>query len=179
MRNPSGDILVFMMRGFFRAASLAVVTVVPAAFAQNPTDPPPGQQIILSVLGRGVQIYSCQQVGGAMQWVFQAPEATLYDTESAKVGTHGAGPVWVYKDGSSVKGEVLQKSAAPEPGAIPWLLLKSTGKEGYGVLTKVEFIRRSATHGGVASAVGCDADHLNTTSRIPYTANYTFYSSKP
>jgi hypothetical protein len=154
-------------------------TVAFPGIAQSPTDPPAGQHEILKVLGQGVQIYACQQSGDTVQWVFQVPEATLYDSGSAKVGNHGAGPVWTYKDGSSVKGEVVQKSASSEPGAIPWLLLKSTGPEGNGILSKVEFIRRSQTHGGVASTTGCDAQHLNATSRIPYTATYTFYSSNP
>ena len=149
------------------------------AHAQSSTEPPQGQHAILSVLGRGVQIYTCQQANGTLEWVFQAPEATLYDAGSAKVGTHGAGPVWTYKDGSSVKGDVVKKSAAPEPGAIPWLLLKAAGAEGSGLLSKVEFIRRSDTHGGEASAVGCDVQHLNAISRIPYAATYTFYSAKP
>jgi hypothetical protein len=157
----------------------AVAILATAAHAQNPTDAPQGQHVILTVLARGVQVYTCQQANGAPQWVFKEPEAILYDSDSAKVGTHGAGPVWIHKDGSSVKGEVVQKSSAPEPGAIPWLLLKTASVEGSGILTKVEFIRRFGTHGGVASTVGCDAQHLNEVSRIPYTATYTFYTSKP
>jgi hypothetical protein len=153
--------------------------VTSCCLGQNSTDAPAGQRPILTVLGRGVQIYVCQRTNDTVQWVFQAPKATLYDTDSVKVGTHGAGPMWTYRDGSSVKGEAVQKSASPEPGAIPWLLLKSVGSEGNGLLSTVEYIRRSNTHGGVPSNEGCDVAHLNSISRIPYTANYTFYSSKP
>ena len=46
-------------------------------------------------------------------------------------------------------------------------------------MTKVEFIRRSDTHGGIAPPAGCDAQHLNVTADVPYTATYTFYSAKP
>jgi hypothetical protein len=158
------------------AAGLAVAF---AARAQNQTDPPATQHAVLAVLGKGVQIYACQQVGDIPQWVFQAPEATLFDGTGAKAGTHGAGPVWKYQDGSLVKGEVVTKSPAPEEGAMPWLLLKAIGTEGSGILTLIEFIRRSDTHGGVAPATGCNAKHLGAISRIPYTAIYTFYSSKP
>ncbi|MCU1318639.1 MAG: hypothetical protein JWP98_157 [Edaphobacter sp.] len=165
---------------FVLAATVFFVSLlVTTANAQSSTEPPQGQHAILSVLGRGVQMYTCQQANGTLQWVFQAPEATLYDAGSAKVGTHGAGPAWTYKDGSSVKGEVVKKSAAPEPGAIPWLLLKASGVDGNGLLSKVEFIRRFDTHGGEASTVGCDVQHLNSISRIPYAATYTFYSAKP
>jgi hypothetical protein len=150
-----------------------------AAQAQNHTDPPATQHAVLAVIGKGVQIYACQQVGDVPQWVFQAPEAALFDAAGAKVGTHGAGPVWKYQDGSLVKGEVLAKNPAPEVGAVPWLLLKVAGVEGSGILTRIEFIRRSDTHGGVAPPGGCDIRHVGAISRVPYTAMYTFYSSKP
>jgi Protein of unknown function (DUF3455) len=162
------------------AATLSIAATAPA---QNPTPdstaPPPSQHPILTVTGKGVQIYACQQTAAGPQWVFQAPEATLTDASGSNVGTHGAGPIWISKDGSSVKGELLQKTASPEPTAIPWLLLKAVSTSGSGVMTKVEFIRRSDTHGGVAPTTGCDAEHLNATVRIPYAAAYTFYSAKP
>jgi Protein of unknown function (DUF3455) len=158
---------------------LAALSITAAATAQSPTDPPPTQHLILTVTGNGVQIYACQQSPTGAQWVFQAPEATLVDASGNDIGIHGAGPVWKSKDGSSVKGEVVQKAASPEPTAIPWLLLKASSVSGNGVMTKVEFIRRSDTHGGNAPSTGCDAQHLNVTSRVPYTATYTFYSAKP
>ncbi|HEY6412215.1 MAG TPA: DUF3455 domain-containing protein [Edaphobacter sp.] len=150
-----------------------------AANAQNSTDPPQGQRAVLIALGKGSQIYTCQLTNGTPQWIFKQPEAILYSADSAEVGTHGAGPLWTSKDGSSVKGEVITKAASPEAGAIPWLLLKAASTEGTGILTKVEFIRRSDTHGGIASTTGCDAQHLNAVSRIPYSATYTFYSASP
>ena len=164
-----------------RLSLILVVTFSAAALAsaQNPTDPPPSQHPILTVTGKGVQIYTCQQTAGSPQWVFQAPEATLIDASGKDIGTHGTGPTWKSKDGSSVKGEVLQKSASPESTAIPWLLLKASSVSGSGIMTKVEFIRRSDTHGGIAAATGCDIGHLNAAARIPYTATYTFYSAKP
>ena len=149
------------------------------ATAQNPTAPPPSQHPILTVTGKGVQIYTCQQTPTGPQWVFQSPEATLTDSTGNPVGTHGAGPTWNSKDGSSVKGELVQKSASPEPTAIPWLLLKAAGTSGSGIMTKVEYIRRSDTHGGIAPDTGCDTQHLAATARVPYTATYTFYSAKP
>jgi hypothetical protein len=148
------------------------------ATAQNPTDPPASQHAILTTTGKGVQIYTCQQSATGPQWIFQAPKATLIDASGKPVATHGAGPIWISHDGSTVKGEVLQKTS-PDPTAIPWLLLNASATTGSGIMSRVEFIRRSDTHGGNAPATGCDAQHLNTTSRIPYTATYTFYSAKP
>lgn len=164
---------------FLRLLSAATLCFAAAAKAQSPTDPPPGQHAILTLTGKGVQIYECQMVSTAPQWVLQAPDASLFDASGAKVGVHGSGPSWRYYDGSSVRGEVVAKTAAPEPSAIPWLLLKSANDDGSGTLAKVEFIRRSDTHGGIAPTTGCDTQHLNAAARVSYTAIYTFYSAKP
>jgi Protein of unknown function (DUF3455) len=157
----------------------ATLFLAAAALAQNPTAPPPTQRPILTVTGKGVQIYVCQQSPTGPQWVFQAPEATLIDASGKPIGTHAAGPIWKSNDGSTVKGELLQKSASPEPTSIPWLLLKAASLSGSGIMARVEYIRRSDTHGGVSPTTGCDAQHLNAVSRVPYTATYTFYSATP
>jgi len=171
------------MRHHLTLIFAAMFAVTAMAAAQNPTPdptvPPPTQHPILIVTGKGVQIYACQQTATGPQWVFRAPEATLTDAAGNNVGIHEAGPIWKSKDGSVVRGELLQKSASPEPSAIPWLLLKAVGPSGPGIMTKVEFIRRSDTVGGMAPAMGCDAQHLNAAARIPYTATYSFYSAKP
>jgi hypothetical protein len=140
------------------------------AWAQNDTQPPPNQHPALTVTGKGVQIYSCQNVSGKPQWVLQAPEAKLFNTAGVELGTHGAGPIWTMKNDSSVKGTVVAKSDAPAAGDIQWLLLKATG--GTGGLRNVEFIRRSETQGGMAPAGRCEIGH---TERVPYSATYTFY----
>jgi len=157
----------------------ATLFLAAAALAQDPTAPPPTQHPILTVTGKGVQIYTCQQSPTGPQWVFQAPEATLIDASAKPVGTHGAGPIWRSNDGSTVKGELLQKSASSEANSIPWLLLKAVDPSGPGIMTRVEFIRRSDTHGGASPTTGCDVHHLNAVSRVPYTATYTFYSATP
>jgi Protein of unknown function (DUF3455) len=154
------------------------LSIAAPAAVQNPTDPPASQHVVLTVTGKGVQIYTCQQSATGPQWVFQAPEATLIDANGKPAGTHSAGPIWRSIDGSTIKGEVLQKSASPEPDAIPWLLLKATPVSGSGILTKVEFIRRSDTHGGIAPN-GCGGWHIGAVFRVSYTATYTFYSAKP
>jgi hypothetical protein len=157
----------------------ATFSIATALHAQNPTTPPPSQRPILTVTGKGVQIYTCQQSAAQPQWVFQAPEAKLIDASGKPIGTHGAGPIWKSNDGSTVKGELLQKNASPEATSIPWLLLKAVSPSGSGIMTHVEFIRRSDTNGGSSPTTGCDAQHLNAISRVPYTATYTFYSAKP
>jgi Protein of unknown function (DUF3455) len=157
----------------------ATLSTAALTTAQTPTTPPPSQHPILTVTGKGVQIFTCRQSAAGPQWVFQAPEATLIDASGNPIGTHGAGPIWKSKDGSTVKGELLQKSASPDATSIPWLLLKAVSPSGSGIMTRVEYIRRSDTQGGSSPATGCDAQHLSAISRVPYTATYTFYSATP
>jgi hypothetical protein len=157
----------------------ATLSTAALTTAQTPTTPPPSQHPILTVTGKGVQIYTCRQSAAGPQWVFQAPEATLIDASGNPIGTHGAGPIWKSKDGSAVKGELLQKSASPDATSIPWLLLKAVSPSGSGIMTRVKYIRRSDTQGGSSPATGCDAQHLSAISRVPYTATYTFYSATP
>ncbi len=166
---------------------LAVVLSAASAFSQtaSPPDrtiPPAGQHPVLTAVGRGVQIYTCQAIKKQYQWVFVAPVARLFTKTAAgdeqEIGSHGDGPVWIDQDGSSVHGQVLVKQASPDAGSIPWLLLKSVTPTGSGILSAVEYIRRSDTKGGVAPADGCNAAHLGEFSRVPYTAAYTFYASK-
>jgi Protein of unknown function (DUF3455) len=167
------------MRNFFSTACVAVVGLLLAgtAKAQDATQPPASQHPVLTVQGRGVQIYRCQETAGHPQWTFVAPAARLFDGDR-EVGTHGDGPVWHHEDGSSVYGQLAAKTPSPDAGAIPWLLLKGINPHGSGVLATVEFIRRSDTQGGVAPATGCDAQHGGELVRVPYTATYSFYSSK-
>jgi len=167
------------MRRTHHRLILSATLFATAATAQNSTTPPPTQHPILTVTGKGAQIYTCQQSPTGPQWVFQAPEATLIDASGNPVGTHGARPIWKSNDGSTVKGELLEKSSSPEATSIPWLLLKAVNPSGSGLMTRVEYIRRSDTHGGASPTTGCDTQHLNAVSRVPYTATYTFYSAKP
>jgi hypothetical protein len=131
--------------------------------AQSDMRTPEGQRAVLTATGNGVQIYACQNA----QWVFQAPEATLFDSDGRQIGTHSAGPVWNFGDGRSVKGQVVAKSDAPKRGDSPWLLLKGEGS--------FEYIRRSETRGGVAPQASCEAGK---SLRVEYSATYTFYSSR-
>ena len=145
------------------------------AVAQDATLPPATQHVVLTVQGQGVQIYTCKATSGSTQWVFVAPAARLFDPDGVEVGSHGDGPIWHLQDGSSVLGKLIAKSPSPDKESIPWLLLKSDGTSGAGKLSSAEFIRRSDTRNGNVPNGPCD---LGAFARVPYTATYTFYSSK-
>ncbi len=148
--------------------------------AQDPTVPA-HVAVAATANGRGVQIYACAQVPGTQpewQWVFQTPEATLSDPAThEQVATHSAGPTWVWRDGSTVTGKVLEKAPSPHADAIPSLLLAAAhpANTPAGVLSSVTLIRRSDAQAGNAPSTGCDAVHAGTVLRVPYTAIYTFY----
>jgi hypothetical protein len=157
----------------------AIFLLLPIARAQDRTLPPdPSVTPLPPVVGKGVQIYHCQQQQGALAWVFVAPEATLYAGAEA-VGTHTAGPTWHWKDGSAVTGRLLISQPSPDHTSIPWLLLAASpaiDSTPTGALAHVTYVRRSDTHGGMPPA-GCDAKHLGAIARVPYAAVYTFYKA--
>ena len=166
-----------MIRTVFLATTCSALSIV--AKAQDKTLPPPPEQAILTLHAKGSQIYLCQHTENSYQWIFIAPAARLFDDTGNEVATHGDGPIWNYQDSSSIQGVVLQKIPSPDAGSIPWLLLKAINPARTGILTQVDFIRRSDTHGGIAPTTGCDADHVDANARVPYTATYTFYATKP
>jgi hypothetical protein len=118
-----------------------------------------------------VQIYECR----AGTWAFIAPEAELFDADGRSAGTHGAGPFWQARDGSRIVGAVKRRAEAPQPGAIPWLLLVAHGRGSRGMLVEVSSIQRVNTRGGSAPAGTCAG--VGQVLRVPYTADYRFYKA--
>ena len=143
---------------------------------------PDGQTVLLKAHAKGVQIYYCMATAadpGKFDWSFKAPEADLTNEGGKKIAKHYAGPTWEANDGSKVVGAVQQKTDAPRPGAVPWLLLKAKTNEGIGTFAKVTYIQRVDTEGGLAPAAGCDKAHVNTEERVDYKANYYLYTPQP
>jgi hypothetical protein len=138
------------------------------------------EQLAVSMLAEGVQIYQCQPSAddnSKFVWTFSAPEAVLYDSEHNELGKHYAGPTWEANDGSKVVGEVKARADAPTAGTIPWLLLTAKSNEGAGTFSDVTSIHRVETTGGQAPTEGCDQAHQNEEARAPYTAVYYFYAN--
>lgn len=134
--------------------------------------PAAGESLALVVPARGDQIYECR----AGKWAFVAPEAELFNRAGKKIGRHYAGPHWESLDGSRIVGAVKARADAPRAGDIPWLLLsaKSVGAEG--AFSKVTSIQRVTTLGGSAPIEPCSQDGRRV--RVPYTADYYFFTAK-
>jgi len=137
---------------------------------------PANQELTLTLTAQGVQIYKCQAVPGETdkyEWMFQAPEADLYDAKGHKVGRHFAGPTWELNDGDKVVGRVRAKADAPNGKGVPWLLLDAVKASG-ATLGKVQSIQRVNTIGGKAPS-NADAEKLGKEEKVKYSATYKFY----
>ena len=99
----------------------------------------------------GFQIYVCRpDADGKPAWTLKAPEAELFDEQGKSIGKHFGGPTWQLNDGSQITGKMAAKADAPDPKAIPWLLVTVTGHSGSGKLSGVTAIQRVNTVGGLA-----------------------------
>jgi hypothetical protein len=130
---------------------------------------PDGNKVHFHAYADGVQIYSWN---GA-SWVFQAPEAILYDEDDNIVGTHYAGPTWESNSGSKVIGARVSGAPSPSANSIPLLLLRATATEGPGIFVRTTYIQRVNTFGGNPPAT--PGASVGEVARIPYTAEYFFY----
>jgi len=166
-------------------ALLAGCAGAPTATVQVPEVLRPGayEKLVKVVPAKGDQIYECRarkdrpaDQAVAYEWAFVAPEAGLFDANGKQIGRHYAGPRWEAADGSKVIGSVAQRADAPAAGAIPWLLLVTRADGPKGAFSDVTSIQRVATVGGVAPAGGCAEAGLK--ARVPYTADYYFFSGK-
>jgi hypothetical protein len=160
------------------AAATAACTTPPTVVVPESLQPAANETLALTVPARGVQIYECRarKDGAGFEWGFVAPDAQLFDARSRAIGSHGAGPVWQSTDGSRIVGALKARANAPAANAIPWLLLsaKSTGPAG--AFSAVTSIQRVNTSGGVAPTTPCSEDLKGTTARVPYTADYLFFT---
>ena len=135
----------------------------------------PSGEVVVSLEGKGSQIYVCQNAGGAYAWKFKAPEAKLFGDSGELLGRHFAGPTWEMNDGSRVTGKLVASAPSPDAKSIPWLLLTAVSHEGKGLMSRVDSIQRLKTKGGIAPASSCSAEIKDKEVSVPYQAYYYFY----
>jgi Protein of unknown function (DUF3455) len=155
---------------------ILTLVMVPCALLAQGIQPPPGAKLVLRAHATGDQIYTCQHTASAFAWSPKGPDARLTDDRGHAIGRHFAGPTWQLNDGSQVVGRPVAHADAPEPNAVPWLSLTVVSETGHGQLEQVHTVQRVNTHGGQPPAGGCDAAHVGQDVRVPYTAQYDFYS---
>jgi hypothetical protein len=127
----------------------------------------------------GAQVYVCAAAPDTKSyaWTLKRPDATLYDQKGAPAGSHGAGPIWIAKDGSSVTGKKVAQVDALAGDAIPWLLLRAEKTSGAGLFSKITYVQRVATNQGKPPSTKCDAGAAGTETRAHYSADYYFYTN--
>lgn len=136
---------------------------------------PAGHALLLKARARGVQIYPCDP--NTHTFGAPHPEAILV-TDEGEIIHHFKGPTWEAADGSNVVGTPVHKASAPDPNAIPWVLLSTVpGGTPEGTLSNVSFIQRVYTKEGNPPAGKWDP---NWSTEIPvfYEAEYYFYAPK-
>jgi hypothetical protein len=157
------------------AATSVAVTAVPSLAAKRDRVPeelqvPEDHRLVLSALGKGVQVYDCS----AGAWVLREPAAAILRHDRT-VALHYVGPTWQsVKDGSKVvaSGDRVVVPAPHPEQDIPWLRLETTGT-GPGLFGQVDYVQRLRTRGGVAPTGACQA---GASAAVPYTAIYNFWS---
>ena len=168
-------LLLSMGRGYGQDTAVPVSVQVPA-----------GSKLLLRAQGRGVQVYTCQSSAADTTqyiWVLLEAKALLYAGAEygGKTLRHYFNakhhPVWETEDGSSVEGTKLQQADAPDPGAIPWLLLKASSSSGTGPIVSTVFIQRINTRGGKAPGGRADVRQKGEKIEVAYTAEYLFYGN--
>ena len=134
---------------------------------------PDGQQPVLQLAARGVQVFRCEQRNGNWGWWFRLPEAELVDAAGAVVGRHGADFSFEHTDGSRLLGKVMASDAAPRDDNLRWLLM-STRSFGNGAFTGITYVQRVNTTGGMPP-LNCEARQANQLLRVNFTADFVFY----
>jgi Protein of unknown function (DUF3455) len=177
-----------MYRIVFALIALLTLSVTPAFAFDNENGPElpaicssikveEGNKLAFHAYAKGVQIYKWNLV--TQMWDLVAPLAGLYAEESfhGEIGTHYVGPKWESKSGSKVEARrVLGTGCTPDSTAIAWLLLKQISTEGSGIFSKVSFIQRVNTVGGLAPSTPGEFD--GQIKESPYTAEYYFYKAE-
>lgn len=137
---------------------------------------PEGHDVAMVGHAEGAQVYECAP---ELVWKLRAPRAVLSDAAGEFADHFGgieadlpAGPYWEsIRDGSRVHGGGALSS--PSSGTIPLLRLTALDNAGHGIFSRVSFIQRLATTGGVAPAGACA--EVGAQAEVPYSADYYFY----
>lgn len=137
--------------------------------------PPAGSRPIGAYLvANGTQNYTCVVPAGATTGGYTAastPEAQLIGT-GGKVH-HFGGPSWQSeRDNSLVTATKVNQNTVT--GAIPELLLQAATHTGTGIMSKVDYINRLYTSGGVAPTTSCTAGQVV---KVSYKAVYVFWDA--
>jgi hypothetical protein len=140
---------------------------------------PEGHDVAYVGHATGAQIYECAlDATSTPAWRLRAPSAVLESDDVVFADHFGgvdadlpAGPYWrSLRDGSRVHGG--NAISSPNPGSIALLRLQALDHAGNGIFSRVSYIHRLATEGGIGPTGACT---LDARVEVPYAADYYFY----
>ncbi len=97
-------------------AAMLLSAIFGLAMAQDASAPPSGARKLFEFRADGAQIYVCKPKDGALKernfaWIFDAPEAALFNADGTQAGTHFKGPAWkLVGDGRGVRQTTLAET---------------------------------------------------------------------
>jgi hypothetical protein len=170
-----------MAQRFYRTAFvLMCVTTASVGCASIPDALNVGadKRLVLTATAKGEWSYLCRVSadGKSMSWDPMVATAELLDGAGQPVGHLAAGPSFTHRDGSQA--DAMRKAAVtPSAEDPPWVLYTAAPSPGVGVLSNVSSIQQIKTSGGRRPPAGCaGADDLMMEKRVPYSAEFRFYS---
>jgi hypothetical protein len=139
---------------------------------------PKDARLLMRVSARGDQIYTVKAgANGKPEWSPATPDAKLFDDKGKEIGTHGKGPHWTLADGGTVIGQLPPaRKAVIDASAVPWLEINAKPGSATGSMKDVTIIQRVKTMGGVPPNGELSEPNVGKEFRVPYTAEYLFYS---
>lgn len=179
-KDPTYMNKLFKLQGLRILVAAGALATFFIAQAQIPGKlvPPAGNVEVLRGYARGFQMYVSVEdpaLPGSYMWRFVGPTATLANNGGRDYATHYGGPTWQANNtGSLVKGTRVD-GATVDPTAIDWLLLRGRDHAGKGMFSKVSYIQRIDTVGGLMPAWTPPSAGIEVS--VPYTATYVFFEA--
>ena len=173
--------------GIVAAAAAATMPLAPAHAEPAGSDVPStiaveeGHKVFLVGHAVGVQIYICNPSTNGFAWTLVAPRADLYGDNGKLVATHFGGPRWQARDGSTVRAARRGDPVTVDPTAIPGSCCRPWRRAPATTATNSPTPRSSSEPPPPAAWLlprqTCNANTMDTTEEVPYTADYHFWKS--
>jgi hypothetical protein len=148
-------------------------------------NPPKGHRALFLAIGKGALTYEAKRAEGAasLRWVLVGISGDLRDDSGVMphmaykglgqiLATAEQGFIWKASEGGEVRWSSENSVAAPGTGDAPWVLFRSTGGDGGGLLHYVTYVQLLGTSGGAAPG---EAAQPGRRVQVPYTGRYAFY----
>lgn len=143
-------------------------------YGTDPVSPPEGARHLMTLTGKGTQVFQCTPDKQGRYWRFVTPQATLTDQKHRIVAEHGADFTFVARDGSRLTSKIVKYSAGADAASLKNVLFETTSSGKQGILTGVRWVKRTGAKGGVP-LTACSASQIGMVLRRPFVAEYAFY----